>query len=162
MKGESRGVWDSHICFAAGSPLRLEDEVRVYYMGGDGPHYSPAWPSPLHRNSSFGLATLRQDGFIGIKATSSSNGGAARTTAITVSGNGQLIATADTAGAFLAAPGNDASVVISVGGKQCGTIAGKNVTDFKLPNCNSLSVGTNITLDIQLKGNAVLYTVGFV
>jgi hypothetical protein len=35
-KGEGQGAWDSHICFASGNPLRLEDEVRIYYMGGDG------------------------------------------------------------------------------------------------------------------------------
>lgn len=52
----------------AGVPLRLEDEIRIFYMGGDGPHYSPSYPSPLHRNSSFGLATLRQDGFVALRA----------------------------------------------------------------------------------------------
>ena len=64
VKGESKGDFDSHVCFASGNPLRTENGVKVFYMGGDGPHYSPAFPSPLHRNSSFGLATLRQDGTI--------------------------------------------------------------------------------------------------
>jgi hypothetical protein len=35
-------------------------------QGGDGPHYSKSWPDPDHRNSSFGLATLRQDGFVAL------------------------------------------------------------------------------------------------
>jgi len=29
-----KGAFDSHICFASGLPLRLQDEIRVYYMGG--------------------------------------------------------------------------------------------------------------------------------
>ena len=62
VRGEGKGDFDSHICFASGNPLRTEDGVKIFYMGGDGPHYSPPFPSPLHRNSSFGLATLRQDG----------------------------------------------------------------------------------------------------
>jgi hypothetical protein len=73
-----------------------------------------------------------------------------------VSGGGQLIATADAAGAA-----GDA-VTISIGGKPCGTIAGKNVTDVKLAGCGSLAVGTNVTLDLELTGGAMLYTVGFV
>lgn len=53
-KGEGKGEWDSHICFATGVPLRLPDEIRAFYMGGDGPHYSKPWPNSNHRNSSFG------------------------------------------------------------------------------------------------------------
>ena len=57
--GPGKGAFDSHICFASGSPLRLENEIRIFYMGGDGPHYSPAWPNPLHRNSSFGASPIQ-------------------------------------------------------------------------------------------------------
>lgn len=28
--GEGRGEWDSHICFASGVPVRMEQEIRVY------------------------------------------------------------------------------------------------------------------------------------
>ena len=65
-RGPGHGDFDSHICFGSAVPVRLADEIRVFYMGGDGPHYSPAYPSPLHRNSSFGLATLRPDGFVAV------------------------------------------------------------------------------------------------
>lgn len=34
----SQNSFDSHVCFAAASPVEMEDEVRVYYMGGNGPH----------------------------------------------------------------------------------------------------------------------------
>ena len=34
----STNAFDSHICFAAASPLQMEDgSARVYYMGGNGP-----------------------------------------------------------------------------------------------------------------------------
>lgn len=54
------GSFDSHVCFAAHSPLRMPDgSTRVYYMGGNGPHSGA-------RNSSFGLATLPPDRFAGM------------------------------------------------------------------------------------------------
>ena len=36
--GSSQNSFDSHVCFAAASPVEMKDEVRVYYMGGNGPH----------------------------------------------------------------------------------------------------------------------------
>ena len=56
------GSFDSHICFAAHSPIQTQEGVRIYYMGGDGPHNGA-------RNSSFAMAMLRTDGFVGVKAT---------------------------------------------------------------------------------------------
>ena len=58
-------AFDSHICFAAASPVELKDEVRIYYMGGNGPHNGA-------RNSSLGLATLPVDRFAGLTYPSSS------------------------------------------------------------------------------------------
>ena len=56
--------FDSHVIFAAARPFRYglgnEAVERIYYMGGDGPHNGP-------RKSSFGLATLRPDGFASIQ-----------------------------------------------------------------------------------------------
>ena len=54
------GEFDSHICFAS-KPVAMPTEERLYYMGGNGPHSGA-------RNSSFGLATLRKDGFAGLSA----------------------------------------------------------------------------------------------
>lgn len=71
----STNAYDSHICFAAAHPVNLkhvenENNVRIYYMAGNGPHYSPAPPNPMHRNSSLALATLRPDGFLALTAKS--------------------------------------------------------------------------------------------
>jgi len=54
-------AFDSHIIFAAAYPIRMDkdDNVRIYYMGGNGPHSGA-------RNSSFALATMRPDGFVAI------------------------------------------------------------------------------------------------
>ena len=54
------GAFDSHVCFAAASPASWDGEERIYYMGGDGPHSGV-------RNSSFGVATLRADGYAGVR-----------------------------------------------------------------------------------------------
>jgi hypothetical protein len=54
------GAFDSHVCFAAASPASWDGETRIYYMGGDGPHSGV-------RNSSFGVATLRADGYAGVR-----------------------------------------------------------------------------------------------
>ena len=108
-------AFDSHICFASAHPVKLPNETRIYYMGGtpqpqlctvqtaeptcccagDGPHYSPAWPSPIHRNSSFGLATLRPDGFVAVRPVTGYTSGAG-SISVNVSGPRMLI-TADTA-----------------------------------------------------------------
>eukprot|EP01052_Picozoa_sp_SAG31_P022778 SAG31_NODE_1832_length_7148_cov_5.322315_2_plen_659_part_00 len=52
----SKNEFDSHICFAAQHPVTVGNEERIYFMGGNGPHSGV-------RNTSFGLATTRRDGF---------------------------------------------------------------------------------------------------
>lgn len=61
----SSNAFDSHICFAAASPLQMEDgSARIYYMGGNGPHNG-------ERNSSLALATLPSwNHFAGISGSS--------------------------------------------------------------------------------------------
>ena len=58
------GSYDSHVCFAAAAPVAWRGEERLYYMGGNGPHSG-------ERNSSFGLATLRPDGYAALRGTGS-------------------------------------------------------------------------------------------
>ena len=53
------GTFDSHIIFAASGVQRIEGQERVYYLGGNGPHYGA-------RNSSLGLALFRPYGLVGI------------------------------------------------------------------------------------------------
>ena len=150
--GEGKGQWDSHVCFATGVPVRMEDEVYVFYMGGDGPHYSKPYPDPNHRNSSFGLAKLRQDGFIALRAKDG-KAGAAKTVALDVTGS-QLVVSADTALA-------GASLSISVDGTKCAALSGANVTDHPLAGCGALKTGGAARLTVALAGEARLYTVGF-
>ena len=79
------GSYDSHICFAAHSPVVMPDHIRLYYMGGNGPHNGA-------RNESFAVATLRSDGFAGVAGT-----GEATTLALTATGT-KLTVTADMLG----------------------------------------------------------------
>lgn len=73
----------------------VETGLIYFVYTGDGPHYSPAWPSPIHRKSSFGLATLRPDGFIAVRPVTGYTSGAG-SISVNVSGPTMLI-TADTA-----------------------------------------------------------------
>ena len=76
--------FDSHIIFGAAYPVKMKGDatVRVYYMGGNGPHSGP-------RNSSFALANLRPDGFAAV-----SGSGTMATTPIRCTGH-MLVVTAD-------------------------------------------------------------------
>jgi hypothetical protein len=82
--GGGGNPFDSHIIFAAAYPVKMPEDgsVRVYYMGGNGPHSGP-------RNSSFALATMRPDGF-----ASMAGSGTVRTVALKCTGP-TLVVTAD-------------------------------------------------------------------
>lgn len=60
---------NSPINFKGNPQEKTGEDTRIYYMGGNGPHYSPPHPSPIHRNSSYALATLRPDGFLAVTPT---------------------------------------------------------------------------------------------
>ena len=76
------GSFDSHVCFAAAAPVAWHGEERLYYFGGDGPHSG-------ERKSSFGLATLRLDGYAALRGS-----GSFLTTPLRVTGS-TLTATVD-------------------------------------------------------------------
>jgi hypothetical protein len=59
---ETRGDYDWGTVYAAAYPVFLEKEIRLYYGAGNGPHTN--W-----RDGSLALATLRPDGFAGIRST---------------------------------------------------------------------------------------------
>ena len=127
--------------------------VRVENRGGDGPHYSPPYPDPLHRNSSFGMASLRPDGFVALRPRDGRSG-SAKTIALKVTGP-KLLVTADTA-----IPG--ATLQISIGSSmKCDTLSGENVTDYALRGCNKLPVGSMAVLELVVTGGGALYTIGF-
>ena len=151
--------FDSHICFASAHPIKLANETRVYYFGGDGPHYSPAWPDPGHRNSSFGMGTLRPDGFVALRPSKAAAAGKATTVPLVASG-AVLTVTAD------AAPGGSVGIMVRApglpgGAVRCAVLAGRNVTDMPLQGCDlSAVVGQLVTLEFDVR-DAALYTVGF-
>jgi hypothetical protein len=159
VPNSTKNEFDSHVCFAAAHPIKLADHARIYYMGGDGPHYSEKWGSPGHRNSSWGLATMRPDRFVGMGAANGS-AGTGRTSPLLFSAP-QLLITAD------AAPAGHVSVrVISAqlpgGYAACAPIERANVTDAPLSGCNlSAIVGQGASLELTLKGGAVVYVLGF-
>eukprot|EP00038_Savillea_parva_P016737 m.17866 g.17866 ORF g.17866 m.17866 type:complete len:521 (-) comp3542_c0_seq1:152-1714(-) len=145
-KGEL-GDFDSHICFAAHVPIRLPDgTVRLYYMGGNGPHSGA-------RNSSFALATLRPDGF----ASFGGKQGTVQTVAITVTG-GTMILSADVAvGGSVTVTAMDTHVPTSAP-------ITSNVTDgtvtFPGGGLGSL-VGSSIVFKLTMI-DAEVYTLGFI
>ena len=134
-------------------------------MGGDGPHYSPPLPSPIHRNSSFGMAMLRPDRFVGLKASAGATGtgtgsGTATTEVLTATGRYVLV-TAD-------AVGGSVTVQLNLHGGHggqlpCNPVTGRNVTDEQLSGCvlPESSVGSNVTMTLKVEDSAILYIVGF-
>ena len=147
--------FDSHICFAAAHPVKLDSGVRIFYMGGDGPHYSPPYGDPLHRNSSFGFATLRSDGFVALRAMNGSSG-AGETVPLDVHGPTMLL-TADTA------PGGSVTVRVrdcsSGVVTTCSPITNNNVTDQALQGCDLQSlVGNKAIVEFVVTGGAAVYT----
>lgn len=63
----SEGSWDSGMIFTTNHPLVDGNEIKLYYGGCIGTHYSASkdWVS------SIGLATMRKDGFASLDATGS-------------------------------------------------------------------------------------------
>ena len=143
--------------------------TRIDYFGGDGPHYSPPYPNPLHRNSSFALATLRPDGFVGLSPqpdTKSArrpyqfdrSSGTARTVPLLVSAP-RLLVTAD------AAPSGRVSVGVGGAGLPggwvaCGVVAGRNVTDEVMECDLSAVVGQRVAIELNVT-QAVVFMLGF-
>ena len=156
-------AFDSHMCYAGAHPVKLPNgTISLYYMGADGPHYS--WGA-LKKNCSYGLASLRPDGFVGLRGakndTKISNppvGNVATTAPINCSGPTVLV-TADTAtkGAAVSIRVHFAGTVL-----LCEPLQGMDVTDAPLTGCDLTSmVGKDVILEVQLGGAAVLYTFGF-
>jgi hypothetical protein len=188
-------AYDSHVCFASAIPVEhsrtAANGTRIYYMGGDGPHYSPPWGDPLHRNTTLSMATMRPQGFVGLvpqarpmedaagrgpgagvgagggRGETAPNTGKAVTVPLTVTG-ARLVVTADTAPA--------GTVAVTVNGIEhdseaasseqyftavCTPISGRNTTDEALEGCD-LSAMVGRNVTLQLSvEDAALYTVGF-
>lgn len=150
----SNGSFDSHVCFAAHSPLRMPDgSSRVYYMGGDGPHSGA-------RKSSFALATLPADRFAGMaSAKGAATVVAATSRAVNITGAHMLV-TVDVApgGSFLVGVAGSSEFHQS----KPLTATGTDVqVEFKgSPVGLAPLVGQQRQLTVTLD-RATLYTIGF-
>ena len=148
---DSSNPFDSHIIFAAAYPIRMKDDdsVRVYYMGGNGPHGG-------ERNSSFALTTMRPDGFVKVTGTGTVRTHALRCTGVT------LVVTADVL------DGGSVRVGV-VGAKGLSPADARPVTSNTTDHAISFSsgraslaplVGTDVVLELELD-RAAVFTVGF-
>lgn len=145
-----QGTFDSHVCFAAHSPIRMPDgSARLYYMGGNGPHSGS-------RNSSFAVATLPPDRFAGYAGSADV---VTRNVTVTAAG---LTLTVD-----ILAPGG--FVTIGVMGHGSGLARSAPVTAAVTDHVVSFPgapgglealVGVSVQLSLVLRSAAV-YTVGF-
>ena len=166
-------IFPAHIPFTVQPPPPLSSKngttqqpavVRVYYMGGNGPHNGA-------RNTSLGLATLRADGFSGISGTSASS--FQTTSKVKVTGKylrvsvdrtsaGDDDVTA-TAAAFSFKIG--VSSAKGLGVADCnGAEGGSDVTDAVVEYASGATfeslVGTSVVFEIQM-AHAILYTISF-
>jgi len=155
--------FDSHIIFAAASPFAVakgsDTAEWIYYMGGDGPHSG-------ERNSSFGLATLRPDGFAGVRGH-----GVFRTPSLVVT-DAMLTATIDFVGNGSALrigvlPDGPDEAPIALALKNAVPLTA-NATDAQMHftgGCGgpdlSPWLGKTVQLEVSLEGDAMLYAIGF-
>jgi len=141
-------TFDSHVCFAAASPVELDDEIRVYYMGGNGPHNGA-------RNSSLGLATLGLDRYAGLAGT-----GTITTRTVTVTGP-SLVISADVkptgsvrvgaVGLAGLSPTDSTAITADVTRQVVVYAAGASFAKL---------IGKTVQIEIQL-ADATVYAVGF-
>ena len=160
------GEFDSHICFAS-KPVAMPTEERLYYMGGNGPHSGA-------RNSSFGLATLRKDGFAGLSAWTGH--GSVTLLPLVVTG-ASLVVTAD----FNPSAGAQQELGVTLGTASrlfIGVVDGPRdlSLEMAIPLTSNATaapaswrsnasfadlVGTEVRLELVLQG-AMVYALGFV
>ena len=146
------GSFDSHIIFAAHVPI-IEDDgaIRVYYMGGNGPHNGA-------RNTSLGLGLLRADGFGGVRAL---RRGGVLTLPVNVTGP-VLTVTADIAGGGSVRAG--AMGLPGLGAADAAAIEAtvtNGAVRFRGGGSFGPHVGEQVELELQIVGASTIYTVGF-
>lgn len=143
------GDYDWGTVYAAAYPVFLDNEIRLYYGAGNGPHTN--W-----RDGSLALATLRPDGFAGIRTVRDEDVGTIVTQPVVCTGR-HLRLTADAAGGSLSVEVLDGKL------GQSRPISG-NVTDelVKWDSAADLSafVGKPIRLRIELR-KSTLYAFRF-
>jgi hypothetical protein len=144
--------FDSHIIFGTAYPIKMKDDasVRLYYMGGNGPHSGP-------RNSSFALANLRPDGFVAV-----SGSGIVRTVPIRCTAQ-TLVVTTDVEDGGSVRVG--VAGVVGLGPSDATAVTG-NVTDRAVafpaaaPGALGKLVGKDVVLELVID-RAKVFIVGF-
>jgi len=160
------GSFESHICYGSIPVMKPDGSLRVYYFGGDGPHYGP-------RNSSLAVAEFRPFGLAAIGAAAGwVMPVAGRTVPVLVTGN-RLVLSADSAIPLYEATSSytDAGYNVPVGRVTMTTVSNpavicsvssRNVTQETIGDCDlSALVGRSVVFEIEITGGALLYTVGF-
>ena len=143
--------FDSHICFAS-RPVSYNGTERIYYFGGNGPHSGD-------RNSSLGLATLRQDGYAGVRADD--KGGSFFTVPLKVTG-ATLVLTADVQpGGELRIGCEDCEGLHAVEAEPIKTNVTSAAVRFAVGADFAKLVGKEVRLEAVLSGGAAVYAVGF-
>jgi hypothetical protein len=146
---ETKGDIDWGCIYAAKSPIILNNEIRLYYSGSDGPHTD--W-----RKGYFCLATLRPDGFAGYKSVDDTLESSIITVPIQWNGdNLGLSADIDDGGYVKVSVLNENNNILGNG------VIEKTCMDEKLnitmKDPNSISLNTEVKFKFYLR-NAILYS----
>lgn len=144
---QTPGDYDWGTVYAAAYPVFLEKEVRLYYGAGNGPHTN--W-----RDGSLALATLRPEGFAGMRPSRDDRPGVVVTRPVVCNGR-SLRLTAD------APEGSVRVAVLGENGKELarfGPLSG-HLTDSVAGDLSAY-VGKPVRLRFELK-RAMLYAFAF-
>jgi hypothetical protein len=146
---ETKGDIDWGCIYAAKSPIILNNEIRLYYSGSDGPHTD--W-----RKGYFCLARLRPDGFAGYKSIDDTLESHIITVLIPWNGDDLgLSADIDDGGSVKVTVLNENNNILGNG------VIEKTCMDEKLKitmkDPNSISLNTEVKFKFYLR-NAILYS----
>jgi len=146
---ETKGDIDWGCIYAAKSPIILNNEIRLYYSGSDGPHTD--W-----RKGYFCLATLRPDGFAGYKSVDDTLESSIITVPIPWNDDDlELSADIDDGGYVKVTVLNETNNILGNG------VIEKTCMDEKLKitmkDPNSISLNTEVKFKFYLR-NAILYS----
>jgi len=159
--------FESHICYGSIPVTKPDGSLRVYYFGGDGPHYGP-------RNSSLAVAEFRPHGLAGVGAAAGWVMPVAGQTVPMLVAGSRLVLSLDSAipmheaassytdAGYRIPHGQVTLTTVSNPAVVC-SVSGRNVTEEVVGapcDLNAL-VGSMVAFEIEITGGALLYTIGF-
>ena len=147
-------AFDSHVCFAAAYPIKIEDKVWLYYMGGNGPHSGT-------RNSSFGLATMRLDGFAGIKNEAQGKAAMMETYSLDVIGKYLIVTTDVMSGGYVKVGFDGVNGYELSDCTEIKTDVTDSVVEWNGNKDISALMGKSVKIQFEVM-DSVVYTFGFV